>query len=67
VKTPKRGALVERVYLEAVLMGLCIGLAALALNRWMGEGGWSLRIAALLLVGGGLCLLQYWLARAGRR
>jgi hypothetical protein len=57
---------VQRIYIEAILMGLCIGLAALALNHWVGDGGWRLRIAALALVGGGLCLLQYLIARAGK-
>jgi hypothetical protein len=65
VKSKGRG-LVERVYLEALLMGLCIGLAALLLNSWVGDGSWRLRIGSLALAGGGLCLLQYWLARAGR-
>lgn len=67
MKNPEGGALVERVYLEAILMGLCVGLAALALNRWVGDGSWPLRIGSLLVIGGGLCLVQYWLARAGRR
>jgi hypothetical protein len=66
VKNPEGGGLVERVYLEAILMGLCVGLAALALNSWVGDGSWPLRIASLLAIGGGLCLVQYWLARVGR-
>jgi hypothetical protein len=66
VKNPKRGAPIERIFLEAVLMGLCIGLVALLLDHWVGDSSWHLRIASLLVVGGGLCLVQYWLARAGR-
>jgi hypothetical protein len=58
---------VDPLHLEAILMGLCIGLAALLLNSWVGDGSWRLRIASLALVGGGLCVLQYWLARVGRR
>jgi len=67
VKNRKRSAVVERVYLEALLIGLCIGLAAVLLDRWVGGSSWQLRIGSLLVLGGGICLLQYWLARVGRR
>lgn len=57
----------ERVYVEAVIMGLCIGVAALLLDQWIGYRSWNMRIATLVLVGGALCLLQYGLARLRRR
>jgi hypothetical protein len=58
---------VERVYLEALLVGLCIGIAAILLNYWLNDNSWRVRLTALVLVGGGLCLLQYGLSRVLRR
>lgn len=66
MKRSSGGRLVERVYLEAFVMGLCIGLAALLIDRWVGEAGWPPRVLALLLVGGLLCLIQYGMVRARR-
>lgn len=61
-----KGGLLERVYFEAIIMGLCVGLAALLLDRLVGEAGWPPRLLLLLLVGGALCLVQYVIVR-GRR
>jgi hypothetical protein len=58
----------DRIYIEALIMGLCIGLAALLLNWWVGDASWRPRALALLVVGGLLCVIQYGLARArGKR
>ncbi len=54
---------VKACYAIAVLMGLLIGGVAVLLDRWVGEAGWGLRVAALLLTGSALCLAQYGLAR----
>ncbi len=67
MKKNKRGRILERFYIEAIIMGLCIGLAALLINGWVGEASWPARIAALLVIGGGLCLMQYGLVRARRK
>jgi hypothetical protein len=64
VKSRKRG--VERIYLEALAMGLCIGVAAMLLDYWLNDSGWRTRIAALIVVGSGLCLLQYGITRFRR-
>jgi hypothetical protein len=58
---------VERVYLEGIVMGLCIGLLALLLDAWIGDRSWRMRITGLVLVGGALCVLQYAVARIGKR
>lgn len=67
MKSSKRRQSLERVYLEAVVMGLCIGLAALLINQWVGESSWPWRGVVLMIVGGVLCLVQYVLARARAR
>ncbi len=67
MKISRAGRAVERVYLEALVMGLCIGVAAMLLDYWVGDGSWRLRGATLLLVGGALCVFQYRLARFRRR
>lgn len=67
MKSSRRGRLLERVYLEALVMGLLIGLAALLIDRWVGEAGWPPRLLALAVVGGALCLAQYGLVKARRR
>lgn len=54
---------VKASYAIAVVMGLLIGSMAVLLDRWVGEAGWGLRVAALLLTGSALCLAQYGLAR----
>ncbi len=54
---------VKQSYAIAVVMGLLIGSVAVLLDRWVGEAGWGLRVAALLLTGSALCLAQYGLAR----
>ena len=67
MKIRKAGRGVERVYIEAVVMGLCIGLAAMLLDYLVGYSSWRLRIVGLLLVGGALCVFQYQLGRFRRR
>lgn len=62
-----KGRLVGRVYIEALVMGLCIGVAAVLLNSWLNDNSWPVRLAALLVVGSGLCLLQYGIARWRRQ
>ncbi len=57
----------DRVYIEALVMGLCIGIAALLLNHWLNDNSWPVRLTALVIVGSGLCVLQYALARLWRR
>lgn len=57
----------DRMYREALVVGLCIGIAALLLDHWLGYRSWPLRIFALTMVGGGICVLQYALARFWRR
>lgn len=61
------GQVVERVYIEALVMGLCIGIAAVLLNYWLNDNSWRLRLFALFSVGAGLCLLQYGIARLRRQ
>lgn len=60
------GQVVERVYIEALVMGLCIGIAAVVLNYWLNDNSWRLRLFALFTVGAGLCLLQYAITRLRR-
>ncbi|NTU78321.1 MAG: hypothetical protein HGA45_02775 [Chloroflexales bacterium] len=68
MKTLKRGQILQRIYIEALVMGLCIGLAALLLNWWVGDSGWRSRALALIIVGGVLCVIQYGITRArGKR
>lgn len=67
MKISREGPALERVYIEALIVGLCIGVAALLLDYWVGYSSWRLRIALLVLVGGALCLLQYGLGRLWRR
>jgi len=50
-------------YAIAVVMGLLIGILAVLLDRWVGEAGWWLRVAALVITGTVLCVAQYGLAR----
>jgi hypothetical protein len=58
---------VGRVYIEALVIGLLIGVAAVLLNHWLNDNSWPVRLAALVSVGAALCLLQYALARLWRR
>lgn len=67
MKSSKPGRLLERAYIEAFVVGLCIGLTALALDRWVGEAGWPTRIVTLIAVGGLLCLLQFGITRLWRK
>lgn len=67
MKNHKPGPFLERAYLEAIVMGLCIGLSALLINRWVGDSSWPVRILTLLLVGGVLCLIQFGIVRARRK
>jgi hypothetical protein len=60
------GEAVERVYIEALVMGLCIGVAAILLNSWLNDNSWPVRLFALFGVGAALCLLQYGIARLRR-
>lgn len=60
------GAAVERVYIEALVMGLCIGLAAIVLNFWLNDNSWAVRLFALFSVGAALCLIQYAITRFRR-
>ncbi|MEI8166142.1 MAG: hypothetical protein WCG26_07180 [Chloroflexales bacterium] len=53
----------DRSYIEALLIGLCIGFTALLLNWWVGDASWRPRVMALLAVGWLICMLQYGLAR----
>lgn len=66
MKSSKRGRLPERTYIEAFVVGLCIGLAALALDRWVGEASWAWRIVTLMAVGIVLCLVQFGITRLWR-
>jgi len=59
----KRVQRVERFYVEAVVMGLLIGLAVLLLQSWLGAAAPAVRLLALLVAGGLLCLIQYGMAR----
>lgn len=63
MKNSKRKLTVQRIYFEALVIGLSIGGAALALDRLVGDAGWLTRVASLLLAGGLLCLVQYVLTR----
>jgi hypothetical protein len=67
VKSSKPGRLLERAYIEAFVVGLCIGLAALLIDRWVGDAGWPTRIATLTAVGGLLCLVQFGITRLWRK
>lgn len=51
------------VYGQAAAMGLSIGIAAFALNTWLGEMGWVTQMAAFLTASAALCAIQYILAR----
>jgi putative flippase GtrA len=63
VKKQRREDFTRRFYFEAVVIGLGIGVAALSLDQLVGEAGWFVRVASLLIVGGLLCLVQYGLKR----
>jgi hypothetical protein len=67
VKSSKPGRILERAYIEALVVGLCIGLAALLIDEWVGDAGWLTRIVALLVVGGLLCLVQFGITRLWRK
>lgn len=67
MKSSKRGRLLERTYIEALIVGLCIGLAALALDSWVGGASWPWRIVTLTAVGGLLCLVQFGITRLWRK
>lgn len=60
------GEAVERVYIEALVMGLCIGIAATILNSWLNDNSWPVRLLALFGVGAALCLIQYGITRLRR-
>jgi hypothetical protein len=60
-------ARVDRLSLDAVIMGLVIGLSAVLLENLAGEASWLVRIIALLVVGLILCAAQYALIRWRRR
>lgn len=53
----------KRVYIEAALIGVGIGLTALALQQLLGGGHWLAQIAGFLVGGGLLCALQYGVVR----
>ncbi|NTW01611.1 MAG: hypothetical protein HGA19_09905 [Oscillochloris sp.] len=56
----------ERSYIDAMIMGLTIGLGAFFLEVWVGKAGWPLRVIAFLVIGATLCAIQYgliWLRR----
>lgn len=57
----------NRVLGQAIIIGVLIGLSAMLLQIWVGEAGWLARGAALLLLGGLICWLQFWLLRRHRR
>lgn len=57
----------NRLSIDALIMGLAIGLAAILLDAWVGTAGWLARIAALLLVGSLLCGVQYLLLLRHKR
>ena len=59
----KKVQALKRVDLEAVLMGLLIGLTVVVLQMWLGQAGVLARALALLAAGGLLCLVQYGLER----
>lgn len=63
MKNNKRKIAVRRIYLEALVIGLSIGGSALALDRLVGDASLLVRVVSLILVGGLLCLVQYWLTR----
>jgi hypothetical protein len=64
VQKPQRKNLTQRIYLEAVVIGVGIGAAALTLDQLVGDASWPMRGASLLFVGGLICLVQYGLKRA---
>lgn len=66
-KSDVGGPEVDRRVIEAVVMGLCIGVAALLIDLWVGDAGWTRRILAFLGVGGLMCLIQLLMSRAGRQ
>jgi hypothetical protein len=66
MKNSKRKIAVRRIYLEALVIGLSIGGSALVLDRLVGDASLLVRVASLILVGGLLCLVQYWLTRTRR-
>jgi len=57
---------VEQYSTDAVLIGISIGLGTMLLDTWVGNSGWLIQLAALLLIGTILCAAQYgliWLRR----
>ncbi|NTV63554.1 MAG: hypothetical protein HGA65_08470 [Oscillochloris sp.] len=56
-----------RLSLDAVIMGLIIGICAVLLESWAGRASLPLRLVCWLLVGGALCAVQYALMRWLRR
>ncbi|MEI8308054.1 MAG: hypothetical protein WCF99_13420 [Chloroflexales bacterium] len=57
----------DRSYIDAVIMGLAVGLGAILLEAQAGSLGWPLQFTALLLIGTILCAAQYGLIRLRRR
>lgn len=59
----KKVQALKRVDLEAIVMGLLIGLTVVLLQLWLGAAELPLRVLALLVAGGLLCLVQYGMAK----
>jgi hypothetical protein len=58
---------VNRLYIDAVMIGLAIGLGAVLLEAWVGTAEWQVRIAAMLGISAILCAAQYWLIKLHRK
>jgi hypothetical protein len=57
----------DRVYVEALVMGLLIGATVLILQGVLGGTRWPTRLSVLLAAGLLLCLVQYAIGRLRRR
>ncbi|MFV9505310.1 MAG: hypothetical protein AB4911_12175 [Oscillochloridaceae bacterium umkhey_bin13] len=57
------GRFLVRFYVEALIVGIVIGLGALLVEQIAGSAGWGVRLLTLALVGGALCGFQYALRR----
>ncbi len=59
----KKAQALKRFDVEAVVMGLLIGLTVMLLQLWLGAAQMPARVLALLAAGGLLCLIQYAMSR----
>jgi hypothetical protein len=53
----------RQTYVEAIILGICIGLTVWFARAWLGTAGWGMRLLVFSAAGTALCLFQAWLER----